>query len=225
MLASLPPFLALWRHIEVIALMLAESAIPALTRGSVPVDRERLLNNMLLLIGALIVGMGMIALSSRFLPSWPLFLVLALVAMLIGRRQWHSIVLLHSRVEQAVRDVFNEMPVARPSQKAELMSLIEQKYPWDFEMAEFNLSKDSAAARRTIQDLALRKRTGASIVGIQRDGFQIVNPSPGLPLFPGDGLLLIGQKEQLDQARRILEERVPSHGAAGQPFSDRKSVV
>jgi CPA2 family monovalent cation:H+ antiporter-2 len=202
---SLPPFLALWRNLEAIGFILAESAVPTASRqGMVHFDRQRLLKNIFLLIGAVLLGLWIIALSSRFLPPWPLLLVLVLLSVLIARRQWRSIVHLHSRMEIAVREVFSELPSAKPAQEAELLNLIKEKYPWDFQLEELTLPNDSAAVGRTIRDLALRKQTGASIVGIERAGFHVVNPAPGTPLFPGDGLLLMGEKTQIQRASEIL---------------------
>ena len=219
-LISLPTFLALWRNLEVVVLLLAETAFPSVTRMALPnVNAQRLLKNMFLLIGAIVLGLWIIALSSSFLPPWPLLIALALVAALIAQRQWHSMVLLHSRMETAVREVFSDVPSAKPTQQAELLNLIKEKYPWDFELAEITLPKESVAAGRTIRDLGLRTRTGASIVGIEREGFHIVNPSPGIPLFPGDGLVLMGEKSQIESAKQILMETAPRATTAERLFS------
>jgi len=220
LLLTLPAFLALWRNLEVVALLLAESAVPSLTKiATLNFNPQRLLKNVFLLIAAVLLGLWVIALSSSFLPPWPLLIVLAAIAVLIARRQWHSMVLLHSRVEGAVREVFAELPPAKPTQQAEVASLIREKYAWDFEMAEMVLPKESVAAGRTIRDLQLRTRTGASIVGIERQGFHIVNPNPGVPLFPGDGLLLVGEPSQIERAKVILSETAPKPSAGDRSFS------
>jgi K+/H+ antiporter YhaU regulatory subunit KhtT len=52
--------------------------------------------------------------------------------------------------------------------------------------------------------LQLRARTGASVVGIERGGESLVNPDPDEELLPGDDVLLIGTKEHLEAARRLL---------------------
>lgn len=217
-LVSLPPFLAMWRNFEVIALVIAETAIPNISSKRLPPETlQRLLKNAILLLGAVVLGLWIIALSMSFLPPLPLFIMLGLAVFVVLRMQWHSIVLLHSRLESAVREVLTELPEAKPSQEAEIRNLIREKYPWDFELVEFTLPQDSAAAGHTIRELSLRKRTGATIVGIQREGFHIVNPSPGVPLFPKDVLVLMGEKQQIEEAKKILQQKTarkaePSHG-------------
>jgi CPA2 family monovalent cation:H+ antiporter-2 len=60
------------------------------------------------------------------------------------------------------------------------------------------------SAGKLIGELALRTRTGASIVGIQRNGENIVNPGPDEELRPGDEVLLLGNQENLESARKLL---------------------
>ena len=59
-------------------------------------------------------------------------------------------------------------------------------------------------AIKLIRELALRTATGASIVGIQRDGAAVINPGPDEELLVGDEILLIGTAEQLIAARTQL---------------------
>jgi CPA2 family monovalent cation:H+ antiporter-2 len=67
-----------------------------------------------------------------------------------------------------------------------------------------NISANSAAAGKFIRELALRTSTGASIVGIQRNGERIINPGPDEELHPGDEILLLGTRAQLAAARTAL---------------------
>lgn len=204
-LLCLPGFIAMWRNLEAMSMILSDAALSRpLPDRLAPFNVQRLLKNVFLLVGGVLAGLWIVALSSRFLPPWPLLIALAVIAAIILRKQWHSMVLLHSRMETAVREVFTQLPEVKPSQQAEIVDLIKKNYPWNFELSDFVLPRQSASAGRTIRDLALRSRTGASIVGIEREGFRIANPSPGVPLFPGDGLVLIGNREQLQQARLIL---------------------
>lgn len=55
-----------------------------------------------------------------------------------------------------------------------------------------------------IRELALRTESGASIVGIDRDGTNVINPGPDEELKAGDQLLLLGTKGQLDKAKQVL---------------------
>ena len=60
-----------------------------------------------------------------------------------------------------------------------------------------------------IAELRVRTQTGASIVGIERDGTSIVNPGPYEELESGDQVLLIGSEDQLQAARELLTAQKP----------------
>jgi CPA2 family monovalent cation:H+ antiporter-2 len=66
------------------------------------------------------------------------------------------------------------------------------------------LSETSPAIGKLVRELALRTKTGASIVGIDRNGESIVNPGPDEELASGDDVLLIGTEPQLNDARDLL---------------------
>jgi CPA2 family monovalent cation:H+ antiporter-2 len=59
-------------------------------------------------------------------------------------------------------------------------------------------------AGKLIGELRLRSETGASVVGIERDGSSVLNPGPDEELRPGDSVLLLGSSEQLRAAATLL---------------------
>jgi Trk K+ transport system NAD-binding subunit len=79
--------------------------------------------------------------------------------------------------------------------------------PWPVTLEEVKLRPDSVASGKRIGDLALRIRTGVSVVAVDRAGRSHYDPTADFSLFPGDRLVLLGSQEGLEQARRILEER------------------
>src|SRR5207248_10208172 len=67
------------------------------------------------------------------------------------------------------------------------------------------LSPTSQANGRLIRELQLRRRSGASIVGIERSGGEsILNPGPDEEALPGDHVLLICSDEQRRVADTLL---------------------
>ncbi len=64
----------------------------------------------------------------------------------------------------------------------------------------------SSFAGRSIAETQLRKRSGASILGIGRGERSWVNPDPREKILPGDFLVLSGTKQQLKEAILILGE-------------------
>ncbi|HET7276376.1 MAG TPA: cation:proton antiporter regulatory subunit [Longimicrobiaceae bacterium] len=55
----------------------------------------------------------------------------------------------------------------------------------------------SALADQTIQEAAIRERTGASIIAILRDGKAHPNPQPSDRIATGDTLMVVGDREQV----------------------------
>jgi CPA2 family monovalent cation:H+ antiporter-2 len=69
----------------------------------------------------------------------------------------------------------------------------------------FLVLPDSPSVGKRLLDLEIRRRTGASVLSIVRDGKPIVNPPPETPLAAGDILVLIGTHRDVDRAFDLLE--------------------
>jgi K+/H+ antiporter YhaU regulatory subunit KhtT len=59
---------------------------------------------------------------------------------------------------------------------------------------------DSAARGKTIGELELRSKTGATVIAVVRDGLTEINPGPQLRIQPEDVLVLLGSPSQIDRA-------------------------
>ena len=71
------------------------------------------------------------------------------------------------------------------------------------------IAPNSPAAGKLIRELQLRTVTGASIVGIERNGTSLINPGPDEELLPGDQVLLLGNRTQLDAAKMEISALKP----------------
>jgi Kef-type K+ transport system membrane component KefB/Trk K+ transport system NAD-binding subunit len=98
------------------------------------------------------------------------------------------------------------------------MDRISEISPWPITLAEVRLKPGFLAAGKKIRDLDLRAATGASIIAVDRAGRSYFDPDPGFLLFPGDRLVLMGERESLDKARSILEQREEPQGGNGAHF-------
>jgi TrkA domain protein len=65
----------------------------------------------------------------------------------------------------------------------------------------FRVGTGSPLAGRTIQETAIRKRTGASVIAILRDGRPLPNPGPEDGIEAGDTLLVVGNRQQVQRFR------------------------
>jgi CPA2 family monovalent cation:H+ antiporter-2 len=73
------------------------------------------------------------------------------------------------------------------------------------------------AAGRMIRELALRTRTGASIVGIERNGANIINPGPDEELQVNDQVLLLGTRAHIDAARIFFKPAASAESTGPRP--------
>ena len=100
-------------------------------------------------------------------------------------------------------ETFAQSPPARTEPvPATLPSLLREA-----DLETVAITPDSPAARKLIRELQLRAQTGASIVGIERNGANVINPGPDDELHAGDQILLLGTRTQLDLAKATLTGR------------------
>lgn len=82
----------------------------------------------------------------------------------------------------------------------------------EVDVATVALGEDSAAAGRSIAELQIRSRTGATVIGVRREGRLVTNPSADFTLRAGDMVVLIGDDSAVERAGDLLN---PSAAAAG----------
>ncbi len=59
-------------------------------------------------------------------------------------------------------------------------------------------------AGKSIEELAIRKRTGVTVIAVSRKGKTIINPPPHFIFEEGDTLVVIGSKDQM----KLFEEKI-----------------
>jgi hypothetical protein len=74
----------------------------------------------------------------------------------------------------------------------------------DVHTERMTVGRTSGVCGRSLREVNLRARVGASVIGIERDGRTLVNPTAAETLEEGDSVLLLGDDEQIAAARRLL---------------------
>ena len=67
------------------------------------------------------------------------------------------------------------------------------------------VTEGSPLAGHTIQESAIRKRTGASVIAILRDGVARPNPQPGDVINTGDTLMVVGDRDQVSRFTSVCK--------------------
>jgi voltage-gated potassium channel len=85
----------------------------------------------------------------------------------------------------------------------EFLELVTQRSSLAIEMDEFPLDADSQLTGHTLRDADIGRLTGVIVIAIKRTSGNVEFPPAGdLPFGPGDSIVLVGRRANLDQFRR-----------------------
>lgn len=90
-----------------------------------------------------------------------------------------------------------ELPVKSFPEKCEIIT--------DIETETYRMGEQTPATGRSIRDLKLRSRTGATVIAVRRNGGIISSPEPDFVFEPGDVVYLIGEREKVLRAIELFE--------------------
>lgn len=206
-LLLLPGLVAVYRNISALAMIAAEA-----TGGGRSAAARRLVERAFASAALAFAALWLAVLvPDDVLPPSILAAIVA-VLLLATVLLWRNLVRWHSQIESRLQD---ELAAAHREGEggARQWSLpaLERGAEQSLRLREVHLPTNAEHAGRSIMDLRLRSDWGCSVVGIDRQGFAINNPSARDRLYPGDRLLLLGTREALDRTAAFLA------GAAERP--------
>jgi len=79
----------------------------------------------------------------------------------------------------------------------------------DVEVETCRIEPDSPAAGKTLADISVRPRTGASVISLTRGGATQSNPPEKVRLETGDVVVLLGTRPQIHRAIGLLSDPKP----------------
>jgi CPA2 family monovalent cation:H+ antiporter-2 len=209
---SMPLLIVTIRKLRAVSLVVAEAGVPKATAGENTANRRALVAGGVRVVGLLTLVIVLAALTAAVLPPWPVLTALVVIAGVVMALRWRAFERVYGRAQLALRETMT--PDAHPaahaadpdSEPAATSTILRNAA-----LHEVLLPETSPASGKLIRELGLRTRTGATAVGIERAGLSVINPGPDEELLPGDRLLLLGSREQVDQARHyLLGEAAPA---------------
>lgn len=78
--------------------------------------------------------------------------------------------------------------------------------PWDASLGEIVVSPNSAVVGQTLMNSKIKERFGVMVSLVERGAHRILAPTRDHVIMPYDRLFAIGNDEQLQEARRVIEE-------------------
>ena len=199
---SLPMIIANLRKLQALGMLISEATVSRNRAGGRTQSLRAVVANACMIGGTTGMILSVTLLSSALLPPLKIMLALFVVVVVLAWLQWRFLVRVYARAQIAIKDTLesNEISKAQEPEK----ELLGAAY-----LESVCLGNESSAIGQAIAGLALREDTGASIVGIERDGERISNPIGREVILEGDVLLLLGEKDQLEQARKKLNQKRP----------------
>jgi CPA2 family monovalent cation:H+ antiporter-2 len=197
---SLPMFIATFRKLQAVGLLIAETKVTQAAAGERTMAIRAIVAQVIPFAGIATLGLLVVLLSSTLLPPLNVLVVLLAILGLVTWLFWRSFIKVYSKAQFALQETLSRQPprhaAVAPTQVPSMLR--------EANLITVTITPDSPAAGKLIRELQLRTRTGASIVGIERNGASIINPGPDEELQPGDQVLLLGNRTQLDAARAAL---------------------
>jgi CPA2 family monovalent cation:H+ antiporter-2 len=200
------------RVARALGVALAAEALPLAPAGEVDLAAapRRALRVTVQIAILLVVGLPLVAIGQPFWPHlpWAGFLLLALAATAVPL--WRGASDLHGHVRAGAEVILEAL--ARQGRDAasgigtgtDLSRLV----PGLGDAAAVHLAPEHFGAGKTLGQTNLRGRTGASVIGIERDGAPVL-PTAEARLQAGDTLVVTGTVDSVEAARQWLTTGPP----------------
>ncbi len=193
--------IAIVRKWQAFGMLVSEMSVTHAAAADKTAPLRSIVSKVVFVAGCAGLFLVILVLSSAILPSRNLLIVLALVLVAMTILLWRVFVRVHTKAQFALYETLNEAPLPHHApEPQEMPSLLRHA-----ELVTLTVSPTSKAAGKLISQIQLRTRTGASIVGIERNGENLINPGVTEEIRPGDSILLIGSADQVQRARELLE--------------------
>lgn len=194
---SMPMLIATSRKLQALGLLIAEAKVSEAAAGERTTAIRSVVAHVVPIAGTAALGLYVLVLSSPLLPTLDEVIALLFLMGLIAWLWRRYFIRVYSKAQVALQETFAQPPAHKL--EAKTSSLLRET-----DLETVSIGAGSAAAGKRIWELALRSRTGASIVGIEREGANVINPGADEELQVGDQVLILGNRDQLEAARAVL---------------------
>lgn len=201
MLISFPLIFAVWRKTLAASMVIAELSTAdadAMKKNTM----HAVVSNTFFIGGSLVLILIIILLSSTLLPSSNLLILSIILVAVSGYFLFRSSVKIYARAQDALQETFIQPP--DPVSNINDLSISDHPLLEDVKLESVIIEKGTVGVKRLISELKLRSQTGASIIAIERNGENLVNPDSDEELSVGDHVLILGYEDQLVAAKTIL---------------------
>jgi CPA2 family monovalent cation:H+ antiporter-2 len=196
-LLAVPNFVFVFFRARSLGEAVADGLTPARVAASWAQAFRRFVGILFAIAGVVFLFAELAMLSGSIMPEpgWSRGLVLV-TFLACGALGWKRFRALGADALETFRSVLaKETDADATLPAADLLDIHTERMP---------LQHAATVCGRSLRELDVRARTGASVIGIERDGRLMVNPAAGEKLAESDVVLLLGDDEQIAQARALL---------------------
>ncbi|MBR1843593.1 MAG: TrkA C-terminal domain-containing protein, partial [Opitutales bacterium] len=148
------------------------------------------------------------------------------VGVIIGFGFWKHLRTLNSHFELMFLESFSEeLENENEKRRRAMIKMVETKHPWDVEIRRLTVPPHSHLAGITLIESGLGQQTQTVLLAVGRDGFFINTVPPDYTFFPGDVLLLLGNKNQLAKAAQWVAVPAKQTSERNQGFDFEQLVL
>jgi len=202
LLLTLPLYVATLRKLQALGMFLAELTLGQRAVGEGPATGQTVVRHLIVAAGVVVFALATSVVSATLLPPAKVGATMLVVVAVAAALLWRPSIRVYSRAQIALHDVLTR-PVAEHHEEGDGL----RAFLREAQLEVVSLDAAAPASGRLIRELALRSRTGASVVGIDRGEDTVVNPGPDEELRAGDNVLLLGSAAQRAAAHRLLTGR------------------
>ena len=213
LIVTSPFMLGIFRVTRALGEELSVIVVPSPVSGRVDNGRapRRMLGVAVQVAGILVTGAPLVLVTQPFLPPLSGLVVLALVLLLIGVIFWRRAADLFGHFQAGAELVVATLAKQLQAEHIEV-DPVRQLLPGLGDFAPVRVSGASEADGRTLGELNLRGRTGATVIALARGDRRIAFPEADERIATGDLVALTGSHEAIDAALRILTAPAAIHG-------------
>ncbi|TVP78504.1 MAG: hypothetical protein EA353_08150 [Puniceicoccaceae bacterium] len=191
------PMVAVWRNLSAMAMIISDYLLYANKLHS---SFATVIKHLLHVFYVFILALWLWNILPDYLIGWQFLVGFLAVSTFVMAVAMRVIIRWYSRLENALDEALEDTQTLRGRELEEAR----RGGRWNYELEEISLPDDTAFAGAPLGSTELRSKTGAQIVGIERNEFTLPAIDTSTLLFPGDRLLLLGSREQLNRAREHL---------------------
>lgn len=213
---ALPFAVALVRTTRRLAQELAESALPKPAKGVDQGYAPRRTLMVTLQIGMVVaLAVPITLLTLPFVPPFGILGVIAVYLLVLGVGFWRTATDLDKHTRAGAELVVHVLAKQGHSGDTGTFEVVRGMLPGLGTIVPLEVGKGSEAAGKTLGDLNLRGRTGATVVALSRDGERSALPTAATGLQAGDMLALTGSGSAIGLAVALLRAKDTSSPPSG----------